>query len=81
MTATTSILCDTCKEDIQYTGNVEDYRLVISSERKAPWYTKDGLPGGAVTDMAIDNPAPKRLHFCDWTCLATWVAEHTKAWA
>lgn len=68
----TEILCDHCGADLTYTGNCEDYRIVVRSQAKAPWYTKDGLGGGVVTAMAIPDPVPLPLDFCDFRCLKAW---------
>lgn len=72
---TTEIKCDNCGCDLTYTGNSVDYRVVLSSEGKAPWFEREGLSGGAMTDVAIADPFPKTRHFCNETCLAVWVAK------
>jgi hypothetical protein len=71
---TTEIKCDQCGSDLTYASNSVDYRVVLGSEGKVPWYVGEGLSGGAMTDMAIPDPFPHTRHFCNPTCLAVWVA-------
>lgn len=78
---TTEIKCDNCEADVTYTGNSVDYRIVLGSESKSPWYEREGKSGGAVTDMMIYDPFPKTRHFCSTTCLAVWVAkQNNRSW-
>lgn len=72
MSKTVEVHCDKCGEDITYTGNSVDYRIVLGSESPTPWYMKEGKSGGAMTDMMIYDPFPKTMHFCNETCLAMW---------
>lgn len=75
MSQTIEVFCDNCGTDLTYTGNCEDYRLVLGSQPKAPWYVKEGRSGGAVTAMAIPDPMPLPRHFCKRACLKDWLAE------
>lgn len=67
MPMTAKVTCDQCGKDLTETGNCEDYRLTLQSER---------IPsrrGGTVTAMAA-NPDLKRPHyFCGLQCLILWV--------
>jgi hypothetical protein len=65
MTAKTEIKCDGCGRDITYTGNCEDWRLVLSNEAM-------GSRGGFVTAMAKYRPVSHTHHFCGMTCLDYW---------
>ncbi len=69
------VLCDGCGADITDTGNSVDYRLVLRSESKMPWYVRQGLDSGMVTDMHIPDPLPSNKHFCGLRCLHRWVNE------
>lgn len=69
---TNEIKCDECGRDLTYTGNCEDYYLVLSSGSKAPWYAKDGSRGGFVTAMAIYPPVDRTYHFCGLDCMDSW---------
>jgi hypothetical protein len=73
MSATTEIKCDACEADLTYTGNCEDWRLVLGVQSKSPWYERDGLSGGAVTSAAIPRPIPRTVHFCGVGCLHEWL--------
>jgi hypothetical protein len=73
---TTEIKCDQCGEDITYTGNSVDYRLILGFQSKDPWYLKEGLRGGAVTDMMISPPLNRAYHFCGTSCLAVWAQKN-----
>ena len=67
MAATHQITCDGCDADLTYTGNCEDYRLVLGNENKPTF------PGaGAVTAMGIYPPIDRTHHFCDLRCLDYW---------
>lgn len=66
------ITCDGCGEDLTYTGNCEDYYLVVSYSSKVPLYVKEGLPGGVVTAVAIAPPIKCNHYFCDLRCLDHW---------
>lgn len=66
MGKTLEITCDGCGDDIAYTGNCVDYRLVLTSEAKAPWYAREGLEGGAVTAMYISRPISRDHTFCNY---------------
>ena len=67
-----SISCDKCAKDLTYTGNCQDYYLVLTYGSKAAWYEKEGLRGGAVTAMALSPPVSRTYHFCDLNCLDKW---------
>ena len=73
MSAAREVICDGCGADITYTGNSVDYRLVLASQSKTPWYAGEGLEAGVVTDMWIENPLPEAKHFCSLRCLASWL--------
>lgn len=73
MTETSQVVCDACGNDLTYTGNSEDYYLVLSSASKLPWYLREGERGGFVTDMAIAPPMAKTGHFCGHKCLEDWI--------
>lgn len=64
---TTTILCDSCGNDLTYTGNCEDYYLTLASASK--WQR-----GGSVTLMAISPPTDRDYTFCGLTCLDLWTA-------
>lgn len=66
------ITCDHCGEDITVTGNCEDYRLVLESESRTPWYVLEGKTGGFVTAMAMQPPISRPHHFCGFRCLKEW---------
>src|SRR6185312_9710099 len=68
----TEFTCDGCGEDLTYTGNCEDYYLVVTYGSKQPWYVKEGLRGGAVTSMAKSPPVDRDYYFCDLKCLDYW---------
>ncbi len=72
MSRVVEISCDGCGRDIAYTGNSEDYYLVLGYDAKSPWYLKEGLRGGVVTDMAIAPPLDRQHHFCDLICMDHW---------
>lgn len=72
---TTEIKCDACSYDLQYTGNCEDWSLVLGSQAKKPWYMREGLRGGAVTSMALRPPVDRTYHFCGLGCLAKWMID------
>lgn len=67
------ITCDSCERDLTYTGNCEDYRLILSYESKLPWYYEHGETCGAVTDMGILPPINRKHVFCDMGCLEKWM--------
>ena len=74
------VTCDQCEHDLTYTGNCEDWRLVLTYEAQTPWYVREGMRGGAVTAMAIAPPVDRTYTFCDLGCLAAWLARtHPKA--
>lgn len=73
------ITCDACGADLTYTGNCEDYYLVVSSASKAPWYSKDGGRGGFVTAMAKYPPVEREHDFCGLKCLDLWRAKENYA--
>ena len=75
MSENREILCDSCKKDLTYTNNCVDYRLVLSSQSKSPWFTKDGGTVGAVTAMHIEPPIKGDKHFCSLVCLREWLWE------
>lgn len=75
MTSKNEVHCDKCGEDITYTGNSVDYRVVLGSQGKLPWYRREGKSGGAMTDMMIYDPFPQTMHFCNTVCLAMWAHE------
>jgi hypothetical protein len=67
MTMKTTVTCDYCGNDIAYTSNCVDYRMVLQAEPKA--YS----PGtGAVTMMHIEPPLSRPMHFCGWNCISAW---------
>lgn len=68
------IKCDWCDKDITYTGNCDDYRLVLQSESKTPWYVREGMEGGAVTAMAIEPELTRPHYFCNLHCLQVWAS-------
>ena len=70
------IICDACGYDITYTGNCEDWRLVLGNESKTPWYVRDGHSGGMVTSMAISRPVDRTYHFCGIGCLNEWITKN-----
>jgi hypothetical protein len=72
MTETREIKCDACGADLTYTGNCEDYYLVLSNAAMAPWYAKEGYRGGAVTAMAVSPAIKQTQHFCGLHCLDRW---------
>lgn len=72
MAETTEIKCDQCGKDLTYTGNCQDYYLVLGSASKAPWFLKDGERGGVLTSMAIRPPVSRTHHFCGFGCLDAW---------
>lgn len=80
------IKCDQCGKDLTYTGNCEDYFLVLGNQTKAPWFAKTGERGGALTCMAIRPPVDRTYRFCGLVCLDTWrdvareKAAKQKAW-
>jgi hypothetical protein len=59
---TTIVVCDACGHDLTETGNCEDYRVLLCSERIPSW---DGI----VTAMAAYPEFPHALHFCSRVCL------------
>lgn len=67
MTRTTEIICDGCGADLTYTGNCEDYYLVVKSASKLS-------RGGFVTEMAKYPPIKREHDFCDLVCLDHWRA-------
>ena len=77
MGRTEQIICDSqhCQKDLTYTGNCEDYRLVLRSQSKTPWYVREGRSGGAVTAMAITPPVARPYYFCGLECLKQWFRE------
>lgn len=66
------IYCDGCGKDITARVNCEDYRLVLKSESKTPWYHLEGKDSGLVTAMAIEPQIDGERHFCDLECLSLW---------
>jgi len=75
MSRTSEVHCDKCGADITYTSNSVDYRVVLGSEGKSPWYQKEGLSGGVMTEVMIYDPFPQLRHFCNEVCLAIWVRD------
>lgn len=70
---TTKITCDHCGNDITYTSNCDDFRVVLSSEAMA--HTPGG---GAVTLMYVTPQFPQPHYFCGERCLVRWIlAEYT----
>jgi hypothetical protein len=63
----TKVTCDQCAHDLTYTGNCEDWRLVLD-------YEAQEFCGGAVTSMAISPPLNRAYIFCGLGCLASWLA-------
>lgn len=64
------VTCDSCSKDITYTGNCEDYRIVLCSE-SIPRY-----PDTCTATLMVAYPDfPKPLHFCRWQCFAKWCRE------
>lgn len=72
MATTTQVTCDGCGKDITYTGNSVDYRLVLDTQAKTPWYVREGKTGGPVTDWMQYPPISRRHHFCGLNCLDAW---------
>ena len=69
------INCDACDHDLTYTGNVVDYRLVLSSEKKGYWPKTQ-----AVTAMGIYPAIDRTHHFCGIGCLVAWLdSKHPEA--
>ena len=66
----TEVTCDQCGADLTYTGNCEDFRIVLGNEGVPI------APGiGAVTAMAICPPLKGTSHFCGVNCLGKWVSD------
>jgi hypothetical protein len=64
---THKIECDECGADLTYTGNCEDYYLVLGNA------SKGHRPGTyAVTSMAISPPLKQEHHFCGLKCMDQW---------
>lgn len=61
-----NVTCDACGADLTSTTNIEDYRMVLCSERK--W-----SEGGSVTLMHIEPELSRAHHFCATTCLRAWL--------
>ena len=68
MKALTTYGCDYCNGDLTTTGYSEEYRIAVSSQAM-------GHSDGAVFSMALDDPVPEPLHFCDMKCLKEWAAK------
>jgi hypothetical protein len=66
------VKCDGCDADLTFTGNCEDWYLVLGNESKRPWYQEHGYAGGAVTSMAMYPPVNRTHHFCNLRCLDKW---------
>ena len=66
MTKTTEITCDACQNNLNYTSNCVDYRLVLKDEQ---------IPscGGAVTSMMVYPILHGEKHFCGIGCLKVWI--------
>jgi len=63
----TKITCDSCGNDLTYTGNCIDYRILVCCEVK-PLY-----PGSmSATAMGISPPLEGDHHFCGSICLRKW---------
>lgn len=73
MTQITQVACDECGKDLTYKSNSMEWRIVLGSEDKAPWYLKEGRDGGMMTAMYEPAPFPRKKHFCDERCLVAWV--------
>ena len=63
------VTCDGCEKDLTYTGNCEDWRLVLANQA-IPQPPGDGF----VTLMAAYPPVDRTHHFCDLACLKAWLA-------
>jgi hypothetical protein len=68
MPKTIKIICDQCKRDITYTGNCEDYKLVLSNES-----IPHNPECSAVTCMASYPHIDHDVYFCNARCLKDWV--------
>lgn len=90
MSETRKIICDECLSDLTYTGNCEDYYLVLTVGSKAPWFAAEGHSGGFLTAMAIRKPIDGTRHFCDLKCMDgyrdreraydVFLTQHWNAW-
>lgn len=60
------VTCDGCGADLTTRTNIEDYRLVLTSE------SKPGYGSGAYTAMGIYPAVDRAHHFCDLACLDHW---------
>jgi len=69
------IICDGCDADLTYTGNSVDYRLVLTTEGKTPWFVREGLTIGAMTDVNLEPPIKRTHHFCGIPCLIKWLGK------
>jgi len=66
----TQITCDFCRNDLSYTDNVVDYRLVLRSEHIPI------EPSLLVCTSAMKYPYIKGdLHFCGIQCLKEYFAK------
>lgn len=66
MVETNKIECDECSRNLTYTGNCEDYYIVLGNA------SKSSRNAGIVTLMAISPPLKRTHHFCGLTCLDQW---------
>jgi hypothetical protein len=77
------VKCDQCSRDLTTTHNIEDWRLVLKSEAKMPYYVAEGSSTSPVTLMGIKPPVDRTHHFCGLRCLANWMhdkhPEHTES--
>ena len=78
---TRQVICDACGKDLTYTGNCEDYYLVVSSASKEPWYRREGKRGGFVTSMGKYPPVDREHDFCGLDCLDLWRSKENYAMA
>lgn len=68
---TVDISCDGCGRDLTTTGNMVDYRLLLTSENIAP-------SGPTATAMMVYPAIMQPAHFCGLHCLRGWLAKEPK---
>ena len=74
MSENRTVKCDSCYNDLTYTGNSVGYRIVVDNQ-PIPSYPKFS----SVTDMMIYPPIKEGpLHFCGLKCLRMWFMKEDK---
>lgn len=68
---TVTIVCDACGNDITFTTNCAEYRLVLGNEGMNHDLSADGIAG--VTMMNLPPSLDRTHHFCHLHCLQDWI--------